>query len=153
MTEASGTYALLLRASSAQSVAVGALGDLAVRPGWYVYVGSAFGAGGVRARVNRHARGDGAQHWHVDYLRAVTSLETVWYTHDQERRECAWAACLRERVGTRVPMAGFGASDCNCEAHLIAFQAPPSLRGIEAALYAGHPDHAPIMQADAAVLG
>lgn len=142
-----GTYALLLRASSAQSVEVGALGEMSVRPGWYVYVGSAFGAGGLRARVERHARGDGAQHWHVDYLRAVTTLEAVWYTHDEQRRECTWAVCLADRVGARVPVAGFGASDCDCDAHLTAFDAPPSLRGIEAAVHAVHPDHAPILQA------
>ncbi|PSQ97991.1 MAG: DUF123 domain-containing protein [Bacteroidetes bacterium SW_9_63_38] len=152
MTESPGTYALLLRASSAETVNVGGLGKMTVEPGWYVYVGSAFGPGGHRARVERHARGDGAQHWHVDYLRAMTNLDAVWYTHDDERRECAWARCLRERVGARVPLAGFGASDCDCEAHLTAFEAPPSLRGIEAALHAGHPDHAPIMQVDASTL-
>ena len=153
MKKEPGTYALLLRASSSQSVAVGALGGMSVEPGWYVYVGSAFGAGGLRARVERHARGDGARHWHVDYLRAVTDLDAVWYTHDEARRECAWATCLRERVGAQVPMAGFGASDCDCEAHLTAFNAPPSLRGVQAALHAQHPDHAPIMQADVAALG
>lgn len=143
---------MLLRASSAQSVEVGALGALSVRPGWYVYVGSAFGAGGVRARVERHVRGDGARHWHIDHLRAVTTLEAVWYTHDEQRRECAWAGCLAGRVGARVPMAGFGASDCDCDAHLAAFDAPPSLRGVEAAVHAEHPEHAPILQAPSAAL-
>jgi Uri superfamily endonuclease len=147
-----GTYALLLRASSARTVTVGALGELSVRPGWYVYVGSAFGAGGLRARVGRHARGDGATHWHVDYLRAATALEAVWYTHDDRRRECAWAAALRERPGAQVPMAGFGASDCGCDAHLIAFGALPPLRGVRALLHARHPDHAPIHEAAAAAV-
>jgi Uri superfamily endonuclease len=153
MTKEPGTYALLLRASSAQSVEVGALGSMAVDPGWYVYVGSAFGSGGLQARVERHVRGDGALHWHVDYLRAATDLEAVWYTHDEARRECAWATCLRERVGAQVPLAGFGASDCDCEAHLTAFEAPPSLRGVRAALHAQHPNHAPIMQADITAVG
>lgn len=127
MTTEVGTYALLLRADDEQTIEVGALEEMTVRPGWYVYVGSAFGPGGLRARVRRHAQGEGALHWHVDYLRAVTSLEVVWYTHDATRRECAWATVLREAPDARVPMEGFGASDCNCAAHLVAFEAVPSL--------------------------
>ncbi|MFP4228561.1 MAG: GIY-YIG nuclease family protein [Salinivenus sp.] len=114
-----GTYALLLRADTKQKIDVGALGAMTVHPGAYVYVGSAFGPGGVRARVERHARGDGAWHWHVDYLRAATTLARVWWTHDAERRECDWAAALRSLQGAAVPLRGFGASDCGCSAHLV----------------------------------
>ena len=85
MTSDPGTYALLLRADTEQAIEAGALGVMSVEPGTYVYVGSAFGPGGLRARVGRHVRDDGALHWHVDYLRAVTTLDTVWYTHDAER--------------------------------------------------------------------
>ena len=60
MTDAPGTYALLLRASKEQTIEVGALGAMPVRPGMYVYVGSAFGSGGLQARVGRHAWGDDA---------------------------------------------------------------------------------------------
>ena len=45
-----GTYALMLQADRRQTVQVGRLGQLAVEPGCYVYVGSALGPGGVRAR-------------------------------------------------------------------------------------------------------
>ena len=57
-----GTYALLFRAEEDRTVEVGALDSMTVQPGQYVYVGSAFGPGGVQARVRRHARGDGALH-------------------------------------------------------------------------------------------
>jgi len=139
-----GTYVLLLCAEETQSIEVGALGTMTVRPGWYVYVGSAFGPGGLRARVQRHARGDGALHWHVDYLRAVTTLATVWCTHDDERRECTWVTLLRNAPGSRVPMDGFGASDCDCPAHLVAFDEPPSLSGFRQRLRAEVSGHAPI---------
>ena len=141
-----GTYALLLRAEETQSIEVGALGTMTVRPGWYVYVGSAFGPGGLRARVQRHARGDGALHWHVDYLRAVTTLEAVWYTHDPERRECTWAAILRNEDEARVPMDGFGASDCDCPAHLVAVDPRPSLSTFRARLQDRCPTHAAVRQ-------
>jgi len=141
MTDAPGTYALLLRAAEEQSIEVGALGDMAVRPGTYVYVGSAFGPGGLRARVARHVRGDGALHWHVDYLRAVTTLAVVWYTHDPERRECTWAETLRSLSGATVPVNGFGASDCVCPAHLVRFEAAPSVSTFRTRLRGECPDH------------
>lgn len=140
----SGTYALLLRAEEAQSLEVGTLGTMAVSPGWYVYVGSAFGPGGLRARVQRHVRGDGALHWHVDYLRAETTLERIWYTHDPERRECTWATVLRDHPGAHVPMAGFGASDCGCPAHLVAFDERLNPAAFRERLRAERPDHAPV---------
>lgn len=126
MTTDSGTYALLLHAADDSIIEVGALGDMPVRAGVYVYVGSAFGPGGLRARVERHVRSDGALHWHVDSLRAETTLETVWYTHDPERRECTWAAVLRLLPDATVPLHGFGASDCNCPAHLVRIDRNPS---------------------------
>jgi Uri superfamily endonuclease len=126
MTDAPGTYALLLRGEETQEIEVGALGTMTVRPGTYVYVGSAFGPGGLRARVKRHIRGDGALHWHIDYLRSVTTLESVWYTHDPERRECTWADIFRSFPDATVPLDGFGASDCNCPAHLVRCAEGPS---------------------------
>lgn len=146
MTDAPGTYALLLRADEASEIEVGALGKMEVRPGAYVYVGSAFGPGGLQARVARHARGDGALHWHVDYLRAVTTLEAVWYTHDPERRECTWAEVLRARPGATVPLDGFGASDCDCPAHLVRFDPSPLFHTFREFVQAVYPDHKPIRQ-------
>jgi len=49
-----GTYALVLRLARATTIHVGALGAVDFAPGWYVYVGSALGPGGLAARVNRH---------------------------------------------------------------------------------------------------
>lgn len=148
MTDAPGTYALLLRADKAEELEVGALGEMTVRPGAYVYVGSAFGPGGLRARVGRHARGDGALHWHVDYLRAATALEAVWYTHDAERRECTWAAVLRALPGASVPLDGFGASDCNCPAHLVRFAKPPSLERFRDHIHARVDNHSSVSRMD-----
>lgn len=146
MKNAPGTYALLLAAEGDETVEIGALGSMSVRPGVYVYVGSAFGPGGLHARVTRHARTDGASHWHVDYLRAVTSLTAVWYTHDSERRECAWAEAIRSLPGATVPLNGFGASDCNCPVHLARFPSRPSLSEFQDRLYGRCPDHADVCE-------
>lgn len=146
MTTDLGTYALLLHATDEPIIEVGALGDMSVRAGVYVYVGSAFGPGGLRARVERHVRSDGALHWHVDYLRTETTLETVWYTHDPERRECTWAEIVRSLSGASVPMEGFGASDCTCPAHLARFQSRPSSSTFQARVHERCPGHDAVMR-------
>ncbi len=46
-----GTYALVLACQKTGRVRIGRLGVLALQPGFYVYVGSAFGSGGLAARL------------------------------------------------------------------------------------------------------
>lgn len=121
-----GTYALVLSASSYQEVGIGRLGVLAVRPGFYVYVGSALGPGGLAARVGRHSRRNKRLRWHVDYLRTVAEVEEVWYANGKAHQECRWAQILGRRPGACVPLARFGASDCRCPSHLLFFPLPPS---------------------------
>ena len=114
-----GTYALILRSLEASTIQVGRLGLLDVSPGWYVYVGSAFGPGGLQARVGRHQRRGGALHWHIDYLRRAASVEQVWTTLDPTPREHEWAQAFARLPGITIPLAGFGSSDCRCPAHLF----------------------------------
>jgi len=125
-----GTYALLLAWPRAAAVTVGRLGEHRFPPGSYVYVGSALGPGGLRARVRRHLGSARRLHWHIDYLRPHTTIREIWLIHDTERRECEWAARLSALAGARVPVPGFGASDCDCVAHLVHFaERPAPLRG------------------------
>lgn len=114
-----GTYVLVIDVPETIDLDVGALGTRQFPAGTYAYVGTAFGPGGF-ARVDRHselARGDrDTRHWHVDYLlgHPDTGLETA-ITFPEVDRECE----LTDRLpGDRVP--GFGASDCDCSAHLLA---------------------------------
>ena len=114
----------MLACSGAHRVRIGRLGVLRLQSGCYVYVGSAFGAGGLRARVGHHQRIARRPHWHVDYLRRHARLETVWY-ESGERREHEWAARIGAMAGARTPMSGFGSSDCDCAAHLFWFEVRP----------------------------
>ena len=122
-----GTYALILQADQRRIVQVGRLGRLAVEPGCYVYVGSALGPGGVRARVGHHVRLATRLHWHIDYLRRAAALRHVWYSYDCVRREHAWADIFARMPGASIPLPGFGASDCTCPAHLFFFDRMPLL--------------------------
>ena len=135
---------LLIDVARARTLRVGRLGDMPLRPGTYAYVGSAFGSGGVRARVERHHRGTTAPHWHIDYLRPMGRLRRVWHTYDAVRRECAWAEALRSLPEARTPLAGFGASDCDCVAHLMHWSTVPALAAFRERLLADTEAHAPI---------
>ena len=117
-----GTYALLLHIDAPVPLTVGRLGSFTFPAGAYVYVGSARGPGGLRARVRRHARADKRRHWHIDYLLGHARLAAVHAVVDAARRECAWAAALSRLPGAKVIAPGFGASDCRCPTHLLHFR-------------------------------
>jgi Uri superfamily endonuclease len=123
---AGGTYALLLRMDAPQTVRVGALGTFEFPPGWYLYVGSAHGPGGLAARTAYHQRTDKKRfHWHIDYLRAVAALAEVWSHTGPERLECPWAAAAAALPGATIVAPRFGASDCRCPSHLFYFTGQP----------------------------
>ena len=120
---ARGIYVLHLAVLQAQRISVGHLGPQHFPIGAYFYVGSARGAGGLRARVGRHLRGDGARHWHIDTLRAVAEVQDVFYTVTDTPLECVWSQALAKLPDAFIPVPHFGSSDCRsgCAAHLIAF--------------------------------
>lgn len=120
-----GTYLLCLESRVDREIAVGRLGHLHLTPGFYLYVGSALGPGGLRTRVGRHARRHKTKRWHIDYLRTHVSLREVWYSCGEERREGAWSHHLAELPGAVAPWPGFGASDCPGEEHLFRFDRIP----------------------------
>lgn len=122
-----GSYALLLRAESGCFVTAGRLGMLVVRPGCYVYVGSALGPGGLAGRMQHHLRPAARPHWHIDYLRQAAQISEIWYMLGTACREHSWARLLHGAPGSSVPLAGFGASDCSCPSHLFHFAAPPPI--------------------------
>ena len=80
----------------------------------------------------------------IDYLRpALVPLE-VWTTCDGARREHHWATAMAALPGASEPFPGFGASDCACASHLVAFPALPPLAAFRRRLRAQAADHAPI---------
>ena len=119
-----GVYALGLHLDRSLQLDVGALGKIAFPAGNYLYVGSAWGPGGLAARVQRHLRGGTVRHWHIDALRAVATPVALWLV-PESREECAWAQQLLALPGARIPAPRFGASDCRCPTHLIFFETIP----------------------------
>ena len=113
-----GTYALLLQLDKPASIRVGRLCRFKFPRGWYLYVGSARGAGGLRARVRHHWQSTTRLHWHIDFLRRVARPVQVRWQVGATRRECEWAAAIGAQPEARMVAFKFGASDCNCPTHL-----------------------------------
>ncbi len=126
-----GTYVLVLHLDRAARIEVGKLGTLSFAAGYYCYVGSARGPGGLRARLARHLRRPKRLHWHVDYLLRETSVEEIWTAPSSDRLECSWARDLLTLPGAQVSVRGFGSSDCSCQSHLVyvARSTLPTVRG------------------------
>jgi Uri superfamily endonuclease len=119
-----GLYVLLLSLPTDRRLSVGRLGAFDLAAGWYAYVGSAHGPGGLAGRLAHHLRpvdGDHAPHWHIDHLRAVAPLVALWWSRAPADDEHTVAHAVAHWPGALLPIPRFGASDCRCPAHLLAF--------------------------------
>jgi Uri superfamily endonuclease len=98
---------------------IGAVGEIAFAAGWYIYIGSALGSGGLR-RLERHiglaGKRDRRPKWHVDYILTDNRflLKYAVSALTEHRLECGLARSLGG-----IGIAGFGCSDCSCATHLF----------------------------------
>jgi len=113
-----GAYLLIMEMSDPVPLEIRALGTAALPAGRYAYAGSAWGPGGIRARIIRHLKVDKKRHWHIDHLTAVAPpIEVIAFPG---RNECDILAEILARPGASIPVSGFGSSDCrDCPAHLV----------------------------------
>ncbi len=120
-----GTYILLAYLAVPTALTIGKLGTFDFPGGWYTYVGSAFGSGGLRGRLKHHLAPVTSPHWHIDYLRAVAPVREVWYLASETTYEHSWSDALLALPEAALPAPRFGASDCRCAAHLGNFAERP----------------------------
>jgi Uri superfamily endonuclease len=130
LPEAKGTYILITSVSQVRRLQVGSLGRFDLIPGFYAYVGSAFGAGGLRARIGHHLASAAEPHWHVDYLLQIAHPVEVWFTTAGRKLEHHWAEFLEAAPRFRVPIRRFGSSDYHRSrlSHLFYSRRRPSFR-------------------------
>lgn len=126
-----GTYLLIYACSGGRRVQIGALGVFRLEPGFYLYVGSAFGSGGVRGRLRHHLRPTPRPHWHIDYLKPHLRLVEIRVHYSRNRREADWVDRLRGSDALTVPLAGFGASDSGAPSHLFHTAAPACIERLD----------------------
>ena len=127
-----GCYVLVLAPRCpGTTIQVGRRGDMQLAAGYYLYVGSAHGPGGLKARLNHHLTPATRPHWHVDYLRRACEVALIWFSLEDRSRECSWSDRLHS-IQEIDAVSGFGASDCPCSTHL--FHVPGALPDLRAQL-------------------
>lgn len=118
MSDFKGAYALVLRLDEAIHIEFPRVTRDQLMPGWYVYVGSARGRGGIRARVTHHFRSEKTAHWHIDRL-TVNAAEMLALAV-ADGHECELVGKLLKSPEFKAVAAGFGSTDCRlCESHLL----------------------------------
>jgi sugar fermentation stimulation protein A len=117
-----GSYIIILSLARDVTVRIGALGSHRLKKGKYGYIGSA--RNGIGARVDRHRRcarrKNGPLRWHIDYLLHHKRISCVGAFAFPGVDECDLSRIVAGREDVRVPVNGFGSSDCasGCPAHL-----------------------------------
>jgi Uri superfamily endonuclease len=113
-----GAYIVCLQLAVDVEINLPRLPSSRLAPGWYVYVGSAWGSGGIRSRLKRHFKRAKSVHWHIDRLTVNTDRIAALALVDCS--ECDLVDKLLRSNRFTVAMAGFGNSDCRqCESHLL----------------------------------
>jgi Uri superfamily endonuclease len=115
-----GIYQLLIHLPLSVVIQIGKKGRFKFPKGYYIYTGSA--RAGLKTRVGRHLRKEKKRFWHIDYLLDHATVKQVFLFPYNGADECSLAKRLLRRPETEVIVPRFGASDCNCESHLVFFR-------------------------------
>ena len=122
-----GIYTLIIFLSREISINVGKLGQQKFQKGYYTYTGSALGKGAssLKRRISRHLHKKKRNFWHIDFLLANenATVTAVVAAQTNEKMECNLNRYIKEEGEAKIPVKGFGASDCmeNCESHFLYF--------------------------------
>ncbi len=135
-----GTYLLVLRVDAVHAIRVDRRGRLTIllKPGYYVYVGSACGAGGLRARITRHLCGKRRRlHWHIDRILSspyVQPLASLYLSGICSEKEIAESLNRDEACFDALP--GVGATDDkNNDSHFFRLLCPSGLLSLAQVLH------------------
>ncbi len=119
----SGSYRLYIKVSRKTAIVIGALGRQVFEKGIYVYTGSAMK--NLKQRMERHKTKEKKIRWHIDYLldSRYSSIVGIEVFESQNREECRLNMEIAAKPDARIPVMGFGSSDCkSCPAHLIKIE-------------------------------
>jgi len=114
-----GSYVLFIRIARELLIVIRG-NQIKLEPGYYLYVGSAFGEGGLSSRLHRHTRKSKRKHWHIDQvtMSKSSSIEGIGVFIDK-RVECQISSILSD-IANFKPILGFGNSDCiTCSSHFF----------------------------------
>ncbi|ABN70508.1 protein of unknown function DUF123 [Staphylothermus marinus F1] len=109
-----GYYVLFINVGKACRITTRSGKKFNIKPGIYVYLGSAFGRGGLYSRIMRHLRKRKKLFWHIDYLLTCKQVEIIEYlTIECSKNKCIDYESFISRTLTNMfePIKGFGCSD------------------------------------------
>lgn len=113
-----GAYVLLIELGEPTSIILPKKDEMPLTASTYLYVGSANGGGGMKARLARHFKKQKKIHWHVDQL--TTRAAHVSALAVPDGNECLLGEVLINSGQFQVAVPGFGSSDCRlCASHLL----------------------------------
>jgi len=137
-----GLYLLLLHLEKG-SYSIGKLYTGVLPGGTYAYIGSAWGPGGLGARVSRHLSANKRIHWHIDWLTSDTRCKlTGVYLFPRVKGESEMYRILSEIGECLIP--GFGSSDDRgSKCHLLLLK--KSLKELEDVLRYFYPNYVKIL--------
>jgi len=117
-----GIYVLVVRVPNEAVVRVGRLGNVQLKPGYYLYVGS--GQISVEKRVSRYFSKIKNPRWHIDYilLSGIALAEKAIMLNLSKSYECKISRFIESMGGEAI--SGFGSSDCNCRSHFHRYADP-----------------------------
>ena len=115
-----GTYLLFLYISEEMQIERRGV-RINLEKGFYFYIGSAFGAGGLSSRLHRHVRKQKKKHWHIDQITMHKASEIVGIAVSINQKEECEINQILSGLECFVPINGIGNSDCkeNCESHFL----------------------------------
>ncbi|MBY9001934.1 MAG: GIY-YIG nuclease family protein [Candidatus Heimdallarchaeota archaeon] len=115
-----GTYLLYIQVSEILLITIKER-KIPIEEGYYLYVGSAYGSGGLASRLHRHLRKKKKNHWHIDKITTSTktSINGILVLAEQ-KVECTLSKIL-SGIENVIAIKEFGNSDCkkNCMSHFF----------------------------------
>lgn len=118
-----GSYVILLENREEFKTSVGFLGALKFERGFYAYIGSMFGPGGLEARIRRYLVG-GKKHWHIDYILGRMQIISAYILSERNFESVLAKASVKMFQYVK----GFGCSDKRDDiSHLLYFRCKSEL--------------------------
>ena len=102
-------------------------GKIILPSGYYLYIGSAFGPGGLFARVRRHLQRNKKIRWHIDFITTKADKLNFLFVYGIKSSKDAITECdiVRKLIDEKVAklsLRGFGATDSECSTHLLTME-------------------------------
>ena len=107
-------YILIVEVKKELEIAVGSLGEIRFKKGYYAYVGS--GGVNVLKRIKRHFSETKRIKWHIDYITSIFPPYKAYIVINNDIDEVTLSRLL-EKQYTYIPY--FGSSDTKDKSHLF----------------------------------